>query len=97
MIDPNRNYVTCPDPQIPCVGCGYCCRKVYEDKCWIATNTAGMGDYPDGECPLLVMVDGVWRCKFFQENPGHPVTTAFVGTGCHEPLNRERAAMVQGA
>lgn len=68
-------------PNYPCVGCGYCCRKV---QCgW------SLREY--GElvtCPELVQEQAVWRCK--AANNPELAAAVGIGAGCCSPMNSDR-------
>jgi hypothetical protein len=71
-------------PTIPCVGCGYCCRKA---PCARASSN-------QAPCVELVEVDGIWRCGKFLRLDGEAkrifMEDLGIGAGCCSPLNTDR-------
>jgi hypothetical protein len=72
----------------PCVGCGYCCRKV---RCYIGAVEHGPGD----NCPSLVWNGERWRCQLVLDNAELKTnpTISFdlhIGAGCCSSMNTER-------
>ena len=73
---------------IPCVGCGFCCRKA---RCYLGTKQHGSGD----NCPSLVWNGERWRCQLVLDNEGlkNNPTISFdlhIGAGCCCSLNTDR-------
>jgi hypothetical protein len=75
----------------PCVGCGYCCKKV---PCSLSVYLHADKPWPHHECPELIFRDGRWWCKIALEEPELAKEELYIGAGCCSPLNTERLRYV---
>jgi hypothetical protein len=79
----------------PCVGCGYCCRKV---RCYIGTLMHG----PGNNCPSLVWSGERWRCQLVLDHEELKTDPRIsydlhIGEGCCSPLNTDRRKYLSDA
>ena len=74
-------------PARPCVGCGYCCKKV---PCPFGADRYGEG----APCGGLVFKDGRHWCGAILEAPSSVKVvrsdTLCIGAGCCSPMNTDR-------
>lgn len=66
---------------LPCVGCGYCCRKV---QCLASAQIHGFRR----RCPELYFENDIWRCRL-AEDPQMRIRL-HIGAGCCSTLNSDR-------